>query len=266
MHAREMAAFNVINLAVLKIGLENLLTTRHAALVLTEVGSGHAGMLTRQKSAIDALPAALTSGRPMADALSDTDAGYDGFGSGIYWHTESYLRIPTLSEALRAAINRIRTTLIPSLAILQESYADEASAAADSKNELPTIEADLKLFPLAGGGTLYDWATSFLGAGETLSVLLSQRADIDAKTRKNAAKLRSEAIGMLNDLRTAAFREARQRPELPADIDAQIFAYFDTLEEQRKAANAAKAKAEPAPEPAAPTEPSKGEGDAPKPS
>ncbi|MBK9265460.1 MAG: hypothetical protein IPM54_37445 [Polyangiaceae bacterium] len=43
-------------------------------------------------------------------------------------------------------------------------------------------------------------------------------------------------------------REARRNAALPKDIDAQIFGYFDVLEEQREAANrvakAAKGKSE----------------------
>lgn len=73
-------------------------------------------------------------------------------------------------------------------------------------------------------------------------------ADLNAPTRKNAQILRSETIGILNDLRRAISREARRNAALPKDIDAQIFGYFDVLEEQRKAANrvakAAKGKPE----------------------
>ena len=74
--------------------------------------------------------------------------------------------------------------------------------------------------------------------------MLSQRADTDTTLRKSAAALRSETVGILNELRRAVAREQERRADLPKDLDAQIFGYFDLLEEQREAANrAAKAAA-----------------------
>jgi hypothetical protein len=167
----------------------------------------------------------------------------------VVWHlTEAYLRAPKVDPKVVEAARRIRAAFIPELGQLQDSYADEAEAAARRKGELSNLEADLKLIPVAGGGTLYDWAVMYLSAGEKLSVLLSQRADIDAKKRKNAQALRSETVGILNALRSGIGREVARNPELPKDLDAQIFGYFDTLEAQREAQNraakAAKGEAE----------------------
>jgi hypothetical protein len=69
---------------------------------------------------------------------------------------------------------------------------------------------------------------SFVAAGEQLDVLLSTRAD--ARDRATAARLRVDAIGALNRLRKSLAVEAKHDPSLPADLDAQVFAYFDLLE------------------------------------
>ena len=239
-----MKRFSVLNLSDCQIGLADLLTKRHAALVSTKVGKGQEEILTAQRQDIDALPDVLTSKRPLADELGIKDDIHDGFGAAIWHTTEAYFRIPGLAAGLLEAAQRIRAAFIPELGELNASYADEAAAAARRKDDLGKLEADLKLFPIAGGGTLYELTTSFLSAGEDLSTLLSQRADLTATSRAQAQRLRSETVGILNDLRRALEREKKRSPGLPEDIDGQIFGYLDILEAQRIAANrAAKANA-----------------------
>jgi hypothetical protein len=46
--------------------------------------------------------------------------------------------------------------------------------------------------------------------------------------------LRSETVGILNDLRRAIAREKKRNSFLPANIDELIFSYFDTLEINRE--------------------------------
>jgi len=73
-------------------------------------------------------------------------------------------------------------------------------------------------------------------------------------TRKNAPLLlRSETIGILNDLRRAIAREKRRNPSLPDDIDAQIFGYLDDLEERRANRSSAAREKPEKPEPVQPT-------------
>jgi hypothetical protein len=239
-----MKSFRFLNLADLKIGSDDFVTKRQAALNLTKVGVGYEAILAHQRKGIDELPAALTGGRPLAEELALVDEEHDGFGLGLWHLTEAYLQAPGVSAPVREAAARVRAAFIPERAALKESYADEAEAAARRKEKLTTSEADLKLIPIAEGGSLFDWATSFLSAGEKLSTLLSQRADTDTTLRKHANTLRSETVGILNELRRAVAREQERRADLPKDLDAQIFGYFDLLEEQREAANrAAKAAA-----------------------
>jgi len=241
-----MKTLDNLNLNDCQVGLADLLGGRRVALVSTKVGTGFVDLLIDQQQEIDSLPEALT-GKPLADELQGTDRDHDGFGSAIYYFTEAYERAPSASPALKEAARRIRAAFIPELAELNAAYADEAAAAARRADAPEALASDLKLFPIAGGGTLHDWVVAFLGKGNELSELLSRRADITAATRKRAQAIRSETIGILNDLRRAVARELKRSAHLPKDIDAQIFGYFDTLEAQRSAA--AKAKPAAAPEP-----------------
>ena len=110
---------------------------------------------------------------------------------------------------------------------------DEAAAAAFRKENLAALENDLRSLPVAGG-TAYDWAVAFVHAGEKLSGLLGEQADAESHARKNAQLLRSETIGLLNDLRRAIAREKKRNSFLPDNIDELIFGYFDTLEDNRE--------------------------------
>jgi len=238
-----MRRFRVLNLPDLKLGLDDLLSKRRGALVQSNVGNSYEAMLAHKRDAIDALPAALSGGKPLADALFAADTDHDSYGGAIYFITEAYLRLPAPHPDIIDAIRRVRAALIPELEQLRDSYADEAEAAIRRKAELPQLEADLKLIPVAGG-SLYDWAVAFIGAGEKLAALLSQRADIDTNGRKGAQLLRSETVGMLNRLRDAIADELGVA-KLPKDLDAQIFGYLDDLETQRAAALRASKPAKP---------------------
>ncbi len=238
-HLASVRTYYLLGLADLKLGLDDLFTQRHAALTISKVAQGSEDLLAFQRSEINGLPAALTGGKPLAEELATTDEDHDGFGMGLWHITEAYERAPSTSPKVLAAIRRIRAGLIPSTRDLRSSYADEAEAAIRRKEDLPSLEADLKSIPLAEGATLHDWAVSYLGSGEKLSMLLSQRADLSVSKRKNAQILRSETVGMLNDLRVGIAREMKRNPNLPRDLDASIFGYFDTLEAQREAQNRA---------------------------
>ena len=125
------------------------------------------------------------------------------------------------------AAREIRAGFVPALDSLSATYEAEARAAKDHNPALVSLKNELDLFPVASG-TLYDWAVGFVAAGEQLDVLLSKRAD--AKDCAAAAQLRVDAVGLLNRLRKSLAAEAKHDPSLPADLDAQVFAYFDLLE------------------------------------
>ncbi|MDC3955654.1 hypothetical protein [Polyangium jinanense] len=240
-----MRRLRLLNLSDLKLGLDDLFTQRLPALTLSSLGKGYVPSLKLKKELVDDLPPALTGGRPLAEELDETDRAHDGFGAALYYTTEVYLRLPGADPALVAAAKRIRAAFIPELEDLRDSYADEAAAAVRRKDDLPALEADLKLFPTAKGGTLHDWAIAYLAAGEKLSTLLSKRADVETDGRKHASKLRSETVALLNRVRNAIADDVATMPELPRDLDAQIFGYLDELEQRREVANrAAKAAKE----------------------
>jgi hypothetical protein len=224
----------------LLIGLIDLLTKRIAALQLFANGVANVKLLTSMRDKISALPAALL-GRPLTDELDAADGRHDGLGGAIWFIVEAYLRHPDSTPAMITAAKNIRTVLIPKLDLLGATYEAEAEAAVANKAALAGLKADLDLFPVAAG-TLYDWAVKFVQAAEGLAVLLSQRAD--AKDRAAAAVLRTETIGILNRMRKSLAAEMKEDPSLPADLDDQVFAFFDQME--MKAADAhteAKAKA-----------------------
>ena len=75
----------------------------------------------------------------------------------------------------------------------------------------------------------------------------------DAQNRKEATRLRTETLGMLNQLRASLTLEAKQNATLPADLEEQVFGYFDLLEKEAAEVKA-KAKAKP-PAPPAPATP-----------
>lgn len=229
-----MNRFRFLNLADIKLGVDDLLDKRRPALVLSSIGKSYLPMLEGKQKFVNALPLAFTGGRPLAEALGATDNEHDGFGGAIWYLTEAYLRLPVQNASTIESVKRIRAALIPNLSGLGDSYADEAEAAIRRKGELAQIETDLKAIPVNMGGTsLYDWAIGFLGAGEKLSVLLSERADAAIGGRAGSQKLRSETIALLNRVRSAIADECVMSPALPQDLDAQIWGYLDELEKQR---------------------------------
>lgn len=251
-----MRSLRLLTLSDLKLGLDDLHGKRHQALILSSTGKSYEPMLAKRRDSIDALPAALVGGKPLSVELGEADGLHDGFGGAAWYMTESYFRNPRTPTDQLDAARRIRAAFIPAMADLTASYATEAGAAIKRKPALKTLEADLKMFPIAGGLTLLDWVSDFLAAGQSLHELLSSRADVDEGGRKDASKIRSATIGLLNRCRAAIVDEVDDDPKLPRNLAQQVFAYFDELEAMRAAALAAAATKAPA-APAAAREPDK---------
>ncbi len=231
-----------LSLAALKLAFDDLATKRHAALVHSSAGKTYQPILLEKKALIDALPAALTGGKPLAEEIADADVVHDGFGAAIWHFSQAYERWPEVPSDVLAAIKRIQAALITSLDDLQASYATEAHAAARHRENLQTLESDLKMIPVAGGLSLYDWAVGFIGGGDLVGTLLSQRADANTHTRTDAGKIRAGSVAVLGRFRGALQDEIAQNLALPRDLDAQVFAYFDELSAMRGAALAARPK------------------------
>jgi hypothetical protein len=245
-----------ITLGSLSLGLDDLLTKRLAALQSFGAGAAAVKFLTARRDKIAALPAELT-GAPLAAELAAADARHDGFGGALWFFTEAYLRLPGVSPAMVDAAKQIRAAFIPALDALQARYDVEAKAAKEHEPSLATLEAELAMFPVADIGTLYDVAAGFIAAGKEIDGYLSERAD--TADRKAAVVLRGEALSKLNRLREDLADALQDDPSLPADLDAQVFGYFDMLEKkdaeaaaEGKKAAAKKKAPDAAPSPAAP--------------
>ncbi|MRG93634.1 hypothetical protein [Polyangium spumosum] len=242
-----------ISLVALFVALNDLLTNRKDALQSFASGAACIKLLTARREALAKLPA-VVAGRPLVDELDSADVRHDGFGYAIWHMTEAYERLPALPEPVRAAARKIRAAFVPTLEDLGASYPAQAKAAMDRQHALAALQPELTMFPVAGGGTLHDWAARFLEAGIDIDSLLSARADLESRTRKDAARLRGEVIGILNRARKNLPLELQEDPSLPKDLDARVFGYLDLLE---KSASDAQAKGKATPElppPPSPTE------------
>jgi len=234
-----------ITLPALKIALTDLFERRIDALRASSAGRTYEPLLRDKLARIDALPEVVGGGKPLAEAMSETDEAHDGFGAAIWFLTEAYLRCPDMSPEVRATIERIRGTFIPELDLIRAPYADEVAAAIRHKEDLVTLESDLKSIPIAEGLSLFDWCAGFVSKGEQLGALLSQRADTTGMTRIEASKLRAATVGALGRLRATLSDELSFDASLPADLDEQVFGYFDEL--NRMSAEEAAARKRPAP-------------------
>ncbi len=245
----------MLTLTIITLGVRDLLEKRRPDLQKSKAGKYYEAALEEQLAAINALPAALTGGTPLASDLDALDENHDGYGGAIYFVTEVYLRLPGADPETVAAAHRVRAAFIPALADLGAAYATEADRAIERKPLLSSMKEDLQRFPLADGSTLLDTATAFLDAGESIHRTLSDRADVPKGVRKEAAKLRSATVGTLSRLRADVVREVKKDSTLPRDLEARLFGYFDTLEAM-KPATKADANAPAAPDaPAAPAAP-----------
>lgn len=241
-----------LSLAALKLGFADLTTKRHSALLLSSAGKTYEPILLGKKALIDALPAALTGGKPLTEELTDADIAHDGFGAAIWFFGQAYERWPDVPTEVLAAIKRIQAAFVPSLDDLKASYATEAHAAIQHRGNMQTLEADLKLIPVAGGLSLFDWASGFVAGGDLIGTLLSRRADAATNARTDAGKIRASSVAVLGRFRGALSDEQSVNPALPKDLDARVFAYFDELSEMRGAALAARPKKAAAIPPAVP--------------
>jgi len=251
-----------LSLAALKVAFADLFTKRHSALVLSSAGKTYEPVLLEKKALIDALPAALTGGKPLTDEITLADESHDGFGGAIWYLVQAYERWPQVPPEVLAAVKRIQAALIPELDELKASYALEAHAAIKHREDLQRLEADLRLIPIAGGLSLYDWGAGFVAGGDLLGTLLSQRADAGSGSRSEAGKIRASSVAVLGRFRGALGDELSVNPALPKDLEAQVFGYFDELDKMRAAAVAAQPKkaapATPAATPAADPPPGTG--------
>jgi hypothetical protein len=232
----------------LKLGLGDLIDQRTPVLLATAAGKLYYPRLVYVRIAIDALPPSVTRERPLAEALAEADAEHDDFGAALWHYIEAIRRAPDVGAETRASALRIRDAFIPTLAILQASYATEAAGAVIRRPMIAALRTDLDAFPLPDQRTLLAWAEGFVAKGHELSVLLKQRAntkaDLETTPRTRAGSLRSEAIGLLSRFRSALGDEFADRPAVARDRDFEIFAFLDQLAGDRQNALRRRSSAE----------------------
>jgi hypothetical protein len=241
----------------LYIALVDLLTKRASALQSFPYGAFVLPELTSLRDKLAALPE-VQKGRPYAAELATLDKVHDGFGTACFYLIEAYLAAPDTTQAQRDSLETLRDAL-GTLDDLTATYDAEAKAAKDRKDKLASLKPMLDFFPITANKTLFDWAQGFINAGESLGDMLSKRADV--KDRVAAGRIRSDAIGVLNQARRELGRAQKKDPNLPADLDDQVFAFFDQLEaksaeeaaEEKKAAEKKAVTRAPAP-PGSPAE------------
>jgi hypothetical protein len=225
----------------LELALKDLIENRKEHLDATEMGKAYWALLEKKLKAIQTLPPSLRDGRPLSDQLSETDGEHDGWGGALWHMTEAILRAPSASPELKAKALRIRATFISRLGALRDAYADEAAAAEKNRPKAKELEVELQSIPTPTGETAGAWVLSFLNAGTKLGSLLSGRAFIEAAALEGGAiaSLRMTTIGIVSRFRTAVADEMAERHDLPRNLDALIFGYFDELSDRRMKASKA---------------------------
>lgn len=218
----------------IRLGLTDLLEDRADA--LRQISSGELyHQLLKDRLAELVTTTATPSGRSLAEEMAFVDARHDALGRAVWFYTGAYLENPLISADVRIAAARVRKEFIPFLDELRSSYADEAAKALRRKQSLPLLAADLRKFPTAEDKTLYDWVDAFLDEGENLFKLLQEK---NASKGDHKARAAAKAIQQLERLRGTLQDEVEFNRELPRDLDAQIFGFFDELSSQRGRAEA----------------------------
>ncbi len=238
-----------------KLFVHDLLTHRAGALAKTKTWPVYEQAFSSLAAELDALPAAVLGGAPLAAQLAEADATHDGRGGAVYHYLEAVLRSPDVPAAVRDSARTLRYAFVPSLGALQIAYADEAAAAAERRALLATHEAALKSFPVPSATpgtpeTLYTWVAGQIEAGEQLGALLCGRADDKPDSRRDAPRLRGAALGLATRMRATLADELASEPTLPRELDAKVFAYLDLLTAMR--ARGDKAATPPPPDAPAP--------------
>lgn len=240
-----------LTLSDLRLILVDMLDKRRPLIERMTTGRVYLPLLEKRLEAIRTLPGALTA-RPLADELETVDQSHDGFGAAIFFVCRAYEEVPDLEPTVRAAVQRVRAALIPNLGELRRTYVDEAEAAIKREPELTRMRADMELIPVFGG-TLLDWAKSFIDQGKRLDGLLSQRgtaqaeASVSSGERRRSAGLRSNTLALLRRMREGLDDELLSDETIDRGLVGQIFGYYDEVVRVRAAQDRPKDEA-PGPE------------------
>lgn len=186
------------------------------------------------------LPASLTGGgAPFAQELGAADSSHDAWATAIGLLREAILVAPSTPADVRARVDGLAAVL-PSTGARSAPYADEAAAAGTWRAALQTHGAELSAVPLAwegAGRTLSDWFSGLAAAADTIGGLLEARSDAlrpaTTEDRSAAMSLRSQALGLVRDCRSALRTEVEGNAALPQDLDGRLFGFLDDLAAKR---------------------------------
>lgn len=216
--------------------LEDLLGAKRASLEETLAfklyGPSLAGLLDKISGVQKSL-----SAKPLSEELKAADLKHDTSAKAVYYICRGLIGLSTLDGETRSMLNSVRDTFVPALAPLQKSYEDEAFAAKQREGALESMKPQLEAFPV-GSTTLYGLLKDHISAGAEIEQLLSARAETTAEEEANRVKdagiLRSQAIGLLGQLRETLAHEVATNTALPRDLESVAFSYFDQLSESRE--------------------------------
>jgi hypothetical protein len=227
-----------LTLGDIRLGLEDLQKDRATLLQSCKIGQVYQILLMRSLERLHKLPAVLFSNRPLTTELASADSRHDSGVTKLRETTDGVIKDAFTEREFKEAAQRIQRDLVPSAKIVGASYPTEASNAKKRRQSLKDREADLKLFPLVGGRTLYDAAVQFLDAGDELDALLSERAKQEAISeadRSEAGQLRNTVVGYLVRFNTALEDELEANEKLPRNLASLILGYFEQINETRRA-------------------------------
>lgn len=146
---------------------------------------------------------------------------------------------PSTPAAVRERID-VLSPLLPSVGSRTASYADEAAAAAQWRSTASAQSAALSFLPVAWEGegrTLSDWFTGVAESAGTIGRLLEERSEAlrpaSPDDHSAAFALRTRALGLARDCRTALRAEIAGNAALPRDLEARVFGFLDDLADKR---------------------------------
>jgi len=227
-----------LSLSDLELVLQHLLNRRGDDLRRLSAGANYERALLRYQQRLVDIAGEVdgpTQGRPLATELEEVDRYHDGFGAAVWHQLQSYLRLPTASDALKATASELLDVFIPALIELRSSFADEAARARQRRQLLAFYERSLREFAVFGGGTLYEWVDAQISHGEALERLLQQRLRLEQSRPGplDDQALHAELLLVLDRLRRTVQGEVVVRADLPRDLEDRLFSFFDLLEATR---------------------------------
>jgi hypothetical protein len=218
----------------LALVLNDMLANRAAPLGQLSNGALYQQQLRLHADALTQDLAKTREAHPLAQDLADADARHDDLGGAIFAYCEAVARNPLTSPDDRERALRVQQAFIPTLADLQDGYVQEAAQAQARLPKLAELADDLRALPAPSGQTLFEWVAAFLDAGQALARLLEGRTQ--RLSASSGPSPRLAAISLLKSLRQNIRAELKLRPDLPRDLDAQVFAHLDALAAKRTAA------------------------------